>query len=199
MKIIVVGGTGIIGEAVCKELAQRHTVVIVGHTHGDFQVDIRDTHSIETLYQSVGSFDAVVSVTGEVYFETLTNFTEEQYAVGLNSKLMGQIRLVLVGLKYINKSGSFTLTSGILSHDPILMGTSGSMVNGAINSFVKSAAIEMPHHLRINAVSPTVITESMSRYAPFFPGFESVPASRVALAFCKSVEGAQTGRVYSVK
>ncbi|WP_454782132.1 short chain dehydrogenase [Legionella sp. WA2022007384] len=198
MKIIVVGGTGIIGEAVCKELSQRHTVVTVGHTNGDFQADIRDNHSIEKLYQSVGSFDAVVSVTGEVYFETLTNFTEEQYTVGLNSKLMGQIRLVLVGLKYINKCGSFTLTSGVLSHDPIPMGTSASMVNGAIDSFVKSAAIEMPHHIRINSVSPTVISESMNRYAPFFRGFESVPASRVALAFSKSVEGAQTGMVYSV-
>ena len=106
---------------------------------------------------------------------------------------------MLEGLKYINKGGSFTLTSGILSHDPIPMGTSAAMVNGAINSFVKSAAIEMPHHLRINAVSPTVLSESMNRYAPFFRGFESVPASRVALAYSKSVEGAQTGMVYSVE
>ncbi|CAM2887078.1 short chain dehydrogenase [Legionella steigerwaltii] len=199
MKVIVIGGTGTIGEAVCKELAQRHTVITVGNTTGDFQVDIRDANSIELLYKSIGSFDAVVAVTGEVYFEALTKFSEEQYAIGLDSKLMGQVRLVLAGLKYINKGGSFTLTSGILSHDPILMGTSASMVNGAINSFVKSAAIELPHHLRINAVSPTVITESMNRYAPFFRGFESVPASRVALAFSKSVEGAQTGIVYSVE
>lgn len=199
MKIIVVGGTGTIGHAVCNELAQRHTVVTVGHTSGDFQVDIRDTGSIELLYQSIGSFDAVVSVSGEVCFETLTHFTEEQYTIGLNSKLMGQVRLVLVGLKYITKGGSFTLTSGVLSHDPILMGTSAAMVNGALDSFVKSAAIELPHHLRINAVSPTVISESMNRYAPFFRGFEPVPVSRVALAYSKSVEGAQTGMVYSVE
>lgn len=199
MKIIVVGGTGLIGEAVCNELKQRHTVITVGHTNGDFQVDIRDARSIELLYKSIGSFDAVVAVTGEVYFETLTAFTEEQYAIGLNSKLMGQVRLVLTGLKYINKGGSFTLTSGILSHDPILTGTSASMVNGAIDSFVKSAAIELPHHLRINAVSPTVISEAMSRYAPFFRGFEPVPVNRVALAYSKSIEGAQTGMVYSVE
>ncbi|WP_392538149.1 short chain dehydrogenase [Legionella sp. 227] len=199
MKVIVVGGTGTIGDAVCEELAQRHTVITVGHTRGDFQVDIRDTRSIELLYQSIGSFDAVVAVTGEVCFEALTKFSEEQYTLGLNSKLMGQVRLVLEGIKYINKGGSFTLTSGILSHDPIPMGTSAAMVNGAIDSFVKSAAIELPHHIRINAVSPTVLSESMNRYAPFFRGFESVPARRVALAFSKSVEGAQTGMVYSVE
>lgn len=32
---------------------------------------------------------------------------------------MGQVNLVLIGLNYINKGGSFTLTSGVVSHDPI--------------------------------------------------------------------------------
>ncbi|KTD13705.1 short chain dehydrogenase [Legionella gratiana] len=199
MKIIVVGATGTIGKAVTQELSERHTIIKVGHTNGDFQVDIRDINSIELLYQTIGSFDAVVAVTGEVFYGSLIKFTEEQYNIGLNSKLMGQVRLVLAGLKYINKGGSFTLTSGILSHDPILLGSSASMVNGAIDSFVKSAAIEMPHHLRINAVSPTVISESMENYAPFFRGFEAVPVKRVALAYSKSVEGAQTGVVYHVQ
>jgi len=31
-----------------------------------------------------------------------------------------------------------------------------------------------------------------------FPGFEAVPAQRVGLAYQRSVEGAQTGRVYRV-
>lgn len=127
-----------------------------------------------------------------------TEFTEEQYHIGLNNKLMGQVNLVLVGLKHINEGGSFTLTSGILSHDPIKFGSSASMVNGAIDSFVKSAAIEMPKSIRINAVSPTVLTESLESYGPYFRGFESVSASRVALAYSKSVEGAQNGVIYQV-
>lgn len=198
MKIIIVGGTGTIGKAISTELAKRHTIIAVGHTSGDFQVDIRDSDSIEALYQKIGSFDALVSATGSVHFGALTEFTEEQYSIGLNSKLMGQVRLVMIGLKYINKHGSFTLTSGILSNDPIRLGASASMVNGALDSFVKSAALELPNHLRINSVSPTVLLESMDNYAPFFRGFEPVPASRVALAYSKSVEGAQTGVTYQV-
>lgn len=199
MKIIIVGGTGTIGKAVAQELAQRHTVISVGHTSGDFQVDIRDSESIDALYNAVGSFDALIATTGEVHFGAFTEFTEEQYNVGLESKLMGQIKLVLAGLQHINKGGSFTLTSGILSHDPIRFGSSAAMVNGAIDSFVKSAAIEMPDRLRINAVSPTVLLESMDNYAPYFRGFEPVSAKRVALAYSKSVEGAQTGMIYHIE
>ena len=53
--------------------------------------------------------------------------------------------------------------------------------------------------LRINAVSPTILTESVGVYGPFFPGFDTVPAERAARGYQRSVEGAQTGRVYRVQ
>ncbi|VVC76331.1 hypothetical protein AQUSIP_16420 [Aquicella siphonis] len=198
MRIIVVGGTGTIGKAVVSELAKRHTVIVAGFTHGDVQVNIRDIQSIENMYQSVGQFDAVVSTVGKVHFGSLADMTAENYFVGLQDKLMGQVNLVTAGLARIQDGGSFTLTSGILSADPIRYGASASMVNGAIDSFCKAAAIEMTRQIRINAVSPTVITESLEDYGDYFHGFESVPAARAALAYSKSVEGAQTGQVYQI-
>ena len=198
MKIIIVGGTGTIGSAVVKELSPRHELIIVGHNHGDIKADITDNASIENMYQKAGKFDALISTTGKVHFGPLSEFTAEQYNIGLKNKLMGQVNLVLIGLKYIQDAGSFTLTSGVLSHDPIRLGSSASMVNGAIDAFVKSAAIELPRGIRINVVSPTVLTESLPHFGDYFRGFDSVPANRVALAFSKSVEGAQTGQVYRV-
>lgn len=199
MKIIVIGGTGTIGKAVVKELSQRHTVILVGHAQGDIQVDITDKKSIEKMYQATGKVNAVVATTGSVHFDDLASMTEEKYQVGLKSKLMGQINLLLLGIPHLYDAGSFTLTSGILAKDPIKYGSSASMVNGALESFVKSAAIEMPRNIRINTVSPTVLTESMNKYGDYFRGFESVSAARVALAYSKSVEGAQTGQVYYVE
>jgi len=198
MKIIVIGGTGTIGSAVVAELRDRHTIITAASQSGDIRVDISDISSIEKMYQEVGEFDAVVSTTGKVVFKDLSSMQPENYSVGLNHKLMGQVNLVLIGCRYINDKGSFTLTSGILSHDPIHTGTSGSMVNAAIDGFVKSAAIEMPKGIRINAVSPTVLAESLAKYGSYFRGFAAVPAARVALAFSKSVEGLQTGQVYEV-
>jgi NAD(P)-dependent dehydrogenase (short-subunit alcohol dehydrogenase family) len=121
------------------------------------------------------------------------------YEIGLRDKLMGQVNLVLIGRDSISDGGSFTLTTGALDRDPIVGGSSASMVNGAVNAFVMAAAIEMPRGQRINAVSPGVIEEAMEVYAPYFRGFQPVPAARAALAYSKSVEGARTGVVFRVE
>lgn len=198
MKIIIVGGSGTIGHAVAEELGKRHTIIITGREHGDIRCDITDPLSIRKMYQAIGEFDAVVATTGKVHFAEMAAMTSEDYQIGLQDKLMGQVNLVLIGQHYINNQGSFTLTSGILSQDPIRGGSSASMVNGAIDSFVKAAAIELTSGIRVNAVSPTVLTESLPKYANYFHGYESVDAVRVALSYSKSVEGLQTGQVYRV-
>lgn len=198
MRVLVIGGTGTIGSAVASELSKRHTVITASREQSELKVDITNPSSIESMYQAVGKIDAVVSTTGSVHFGPLTEMTNENFFVGLKSKLMGQINLVLFGLKHMSDNGSFTLTSGILNRDPIRLGASAAMVNGALDGFIKSAALEMPRGMRINCVSPTVITESLDDYADFFREYPSVSADTAAQAYCKSVEGAQTGQVYCV-
>lgn len=198
MRILVIGGTGTIGQSVVSELSLRHKVIIAGYQNGEVRVDIADKNSIERMFQNLGKIDAVISTTGKVHFGPFPEITEEQYALGLNNKLMGQVNLVSIGLNYLNDQGSFTLTSGVLNRDPIRLGSSAAMVNGAIDGFVKAVAIEMPRGIRINTVSPTVVAESMDKYADFFRGFVSIPAATVAQAYVKSVEGAQTGQIYCV-
>ena len=198
MKIVVVGATGTIGKAVVAALAGRHEVVKVGKRGGDRQVDITDSESIRRLFEQVGRFDALVSAAGKVHFGELAAMTEKEMAVGLKDKLMGKVNLVLIGQDHVNDQGSFTLTSGLLSHDPIRYGASASLVNGAIDAFVRAAAIELPRGVRINVVSPGLLTESLGAYGDYFRGHETVPASRVANAYVKSVEGRLTGRVLDV-
>jgi NAD(P)-dependent dehydrogenase (short-subunit alcohol dehydrogenase family) len=198
VKIILIGASGTLGKAVGRELKTRHEVVSVGHSSGDFRVDITDWKSIERLYDEIGDFDAVVSTTGNIHFAPIDQFTPEQFDVGLRSKLMGQVNLVTLGLKRIRSEGSFTLTSGQINDDPIRLGASGAMVNGALEGFVRSVAIELPRGLRINLVSPTVTEEAWGAFGPFFPGQKPIPAAEAALGYAKSVEGPQTGRVYRI-
>jgi NAD(P)-dependent dehydrogenase (short-subunit alcohol dehydrogenase family) len=198
MKILLIGASGTIGSAVANELEQRHDVLRIGRTRGDYQVDISSSASIRSLFEQTGRFDALVCAAGNVTFAALEDMTEEHFALGLNDKLIGQVNLLLIGREFINDGGSFTFTTGITSHDPIRTGSSASLVNGAIDAFVKAAAIELPRGLRVNSVSPNVLVEAMPAYAPYFRGFKPVPAADVALAYAKSVEGLQTGQTYHV-
>ncbi|KJK07227.1 MULTISPECIES: short chain dehydrogenase [Pseudomonas] len=198
MKILLIGASGTIGSAVAKELEQRHEVLRIGRSSGDYQVDISDSASIRRLFQQTGRFDALVCAAGNVTFAPLDEMSEAHFALGLNDKLMGQVNLLLIGREFINDGGSFTFTTGITSHDPIRTGASASLVNGAIDAFVKAAAIELPRGLRVNSISPNVLEEAMPAYAPYFRGFKPVPGAEVALAYAKSVEGLQTGQTYHV-
>jgi NADP-dependent 3-hydroxy acid dehydrogenase YdfG len=198
MKIILIGGAGTLGSAVDKALRARHEIVRASRTSGDVQVDITDPASIERLFSKIGEFDAVVSTAGDVHFGPLAEITQDNFQIGLHSKLMGQVNLVVFGLKHIRNGGSFTLTTGQINEDPISVGAPGAMVNGGLEAFARSAAIELPRGLRINVVSPTVTEEAWSTFGPYFPGQKPVPASEVALGYVKSVEGMQTGKVYRI-
>lgn len=198
MKIIVIGATGTIGRAVSEELATRHEVVKVGMTQGQYQVDITDIGNVHRLFAQVGKADGVVVAAGKMHLGPLAEMTPEQMNIGLQHKLMGQVNVALAAQKYLNDGGSITLTSGVASEDPIRYGANAAMTNSALEGFVHAAAIELSRGLRINVVSPSVLEESMPVYGPYFLGFEPVPARRVALAYAKSVDGLQTGRVYRV-
>lgn len=198
MKIILVGASGTIGQAIDRELRERHDIVRVGRNSGELQVNIADPASIRRLFEQTGPFDALISAAGNAHFGALEELTAKEFAVGLDDKLMGQINLVLIGREFANDGASFTLTSGVLSEDPIRYGAAVSTVNAALDGFVRAAAIELPRGLRINGVSPTVLEESLPAYGPYFRGFKAVPAATVALAYAKSAEGRQTGQVYRV-
>ncbi len=199
MKIIVIGAGGDIGRAVCAELSDRHDLIKVGRSSGDIHADIADRASVAEMYRKTGKVDAVVSTAGNVHFSALTDFTEEQFMLGLKDKVMGQVNVVLVGMEYVNNGGSFTLTSGVLDRDPVQYATGAATANGALAGFVKGAAIEMPRGLRVNVVSPGLLEVSQPRYGSYFPGHEMVSSKRVGRAFTKSIEGALTGQVIIVE
>ena len=198
MKIIVIGASGTVGRAVAQEFSQRHEVIRVGHTQGDEQVDITSQQSVQNLFDKTGQVDAIVSATGNLFFGPLATMSDNDFNQGLQDKLLGQIRLALTGQHYLNDGGSITLISGIVAHEPIALGVNATTVNAGLEGFVRAAACELPRGIRINLISPTVLTESAAAYDGFFPGFASVPAASVAQAYRRSVEGIQNGRIYKV-
>lgn len=200
MKIVIIGATGTLGRAVTDELAKdpQHDIIRVGRRGGEMQVDITDDASVDALFARTGKIDAIIATTGNLFFGPLEKMTAGDFNSGLQDKLLGQVRLALKGQHLLNDGGSITLTSGIIADEPIAQGVNATAVNAALAGFVRAAACELPRGIRINVVSPTMLTESADAYGAFFPGFESVPAARVALAYRRSIEGVQSGQVFKV-
>jgi NAD(P)-dependent dehydrogenase (short-subunit alcohol dehydrogenase family) len=197
MKIIITGGTGTIGRKIAARLEKAHEVIRVGAKSGDLQADISSPASIESLFKTVGPFDALVNAAGYGHFGPLATTTDADFRKGINDKLMGQINLVLIGQHYIRPKGSFTLTSGILSEEPIPMGANLSTVNGAIEAFARAAAIELEAGVRINVVNPSLVEDS-PQFLPYYPGYTLVSMDQVVNAYEKSILGARTGQVFKV-
>ena len=198
MKIILVGASGTIGQKVYENLATRHEVVKASAHQGDIIVDITEYGSIKRMYKAVPDVDAVVCAAGAAHFGPFESMTEDDFYIGIRDKMMGQINLVMIGKEFLNDRGSFTLITGILSEDPIRMGVGLSTVNGAINAFVKAAAIELKRGLRINVVCPGLVEDAVEKYGRYFPGHNPVSMDHVVNGYLKSIEGAITGEVIKI-
>lgn len=198
MRILAVGGEGTVGKAAISDLCKRHDIVAAGRNSGALKVDVMDEASVEAMFKAAGAIDAIVVTTGHGHFGPVAEMTPQQFRKGVDDKLMGQINVALIGLRHLNDGGSITLTSGVTNRDFIRNGSNAASMNGALDDFVRSAAIEMPRGLRINCVSPGLLEESAQKYDGFFPGHAPVSAARVGLAFTKCVEGGISGQVVAV-
>jgi NAD(P)-dependent dehydrogenase (short-subunit alcohol dehydrogenase family) len=198
MKVILIGAAGTLGQFIARELEDRgHELVRVGRRSGDWHADLEDLKSLEELFARVEGFDAVVNASGDVAFAPLAELSAEQWNFSLRSKLMGQVHLVQKALVHLKPGGSITLTSGVLSDEPIDAGVAASTINRAIEGFVMAAAAELIERgVRINVVSPGLLTESLPKYGEFFPGFATVPGAKVAQAYLKSILGVQSGQIF---
>ncbi|MBR9985428.1 MAG: short chain dehydrogenase [Desulfosarcina sp.] len=195
MKILIIGGNGTIGKTVSNHFSKKHDVLIAGRHSGEITVDITDSQSIESMFKSAGKVDAVVCIAGDAKWAAFDTLSEEDFYIGLKSKLMGQVNLVRIGQDYLNAGGSFTLSTGILADHPVDFTTSAAMVNGGIHSFVKAVCLELKNGARINVVSSGLVEDAVEKYEAYFPGHNPIPMKKVINGYVKSVEGKSTGKI----
>lgn len=198
MKILIVGGHGTIGRKVVAHFSMEHEVITAGRNSGDVTIDISDSNSIQSMFNQTGKVDAIICTAGEAKWAPFNDLSEEDFFIGLKSKLMGQVNLVRIGKNFLAPGGSFTLTTGVLADDPVVMTTSAAMVNGAIHSFVLAAALEMENQQRINAVCAGLVEDSAEKYRDYFPGHNPVPMWKVVNGYVRSVLGNDNGNIIRI-
>ncbi len=193
MRILLIGATGTIGEEVATALGERHEVIRASRRHAEEQVDLSEPESIRALFERVGRVDAVVSAAGQAAFKPLAELGDDDFALSLGDKLMGQVNLVRYGLDSVDDGGSFTLTAGTLGRHPEPRSAAVSLVNAGLEGFTRAAALEAPRGIRVNVVSPPWVTETLEALGR--PPEGGLPAETVAKAYVRSVEGQDTGKV----
>lgn len=198
MQIVVIGATGTIGGAVVKLLRQRHQVIAVSRSSGDYRADITNKASIETTLGAIGKIDAIVSAAGSAVFKPLAALTDSDFEKSLHDKLMGQVNVVRAGAQHILPGGSITLTSGILAQQPIPGSAAISLVNAGLEGFGRAAALELQSaKVRVNVVSPPWVKETL--VALNMNPSTGMPADEVAKAYAQSVEGSATAEIIDAR
>jgi NAD(P)-dependent dehydrogenase (short-subunit alcohol dehydrogenase family) len=195
MRILLIGATGTIGQAIAAALTPRHDVLLASHSKSDLTVDITQPDSLRALYAKAGTVDAIISAAGSARFKPLADLTDDDFAFSLQNKLMGQVNIVRYGFAAVKDGGSITITSGILSQEPMVGSGAVSLVNAGLEGFGRAAALEAPRSIRVNVVSPPWVTETLKAYGMPLEG--GLPAATVAQAYIRLVEGRDTGRTVS--
>jgi NAD(P)-dependent dehydrogenase (short-subunit alcohol dehydrogenase family) len=195
-RILVVGATGTIGRAVVAALGGKYEVIAASRSKAAHKVDMSEPASIRALLKSVGRLDGIVSAAGQARFKPLAQLQDEDFDFSLRNKLMGQVNLARYGLEHVNDGGAMVLTTGVLATRPMPGSGAISLVNAGVEGFVRAAALELPRGVRILAVSPPWVTETLVALKMDTKGGK--PAAEVAKAYVKALEGGASGQIVAV-
>lgn len=191
MKILVIGGTGTIGREVVAALGGAHEVIVASR-RGDPRVDLADARSIEALFTRVRDVDAVVCCAANAPLGAISRAPAEDFIHNITPKLLGQVRVALYAAAHLRDGGSITLTSGgIPAGTPGSAG--GALVNAGLEAFVRAAADDLHRGLRINAVRPGWIRETMLELG--MEAYSGTPAAEAAYAYLEAIEGEMSGEI----
>ena len=190
MRVLVIGASGTIGRAVYELLEPDHEVLKATRST-EIPIDIEKPDSIRSAFERLAPLDAIVVAAGSGPFGPLDELSESHFYDAIRGKLMGQVNVVRLAKDVVRRGGSITLTSGILSRSPWPGSAPVAMVNGALESFVRAAAMDRKDRHRINVVSPPLIAETADKRGMEKRG---VPVREVARVYVESVVGNGAGQ-----
>ncbi len=189
-RILVIGAAELIGDEVVKALGEE--TCIRASRSSDERVDISDPRSLEALFGRVGEISGIVCTAGAVRFRLWDQTTDEDWASSLASKLLGQVNVVRYGAKRVKPGGAITLS--LSAQYPAPGGALIATINAAVEAFVRWAAVEPTIPVRVNAVAPGWVAETLKAMGRD-PAACGVPAAEVAKVTVRQLREGASGSV----
>ena len=181
-RVVVIGGSSGIGFAIADRAQRQGAEVVIGSSNPDKvagalsrlgsgatgqAVDVRDESSLAGFFAAIGPFDHLAYTAGDwgpqrdgggIAGMDLSR-ANETFAV----RFWGALAAVKQAQPHIARSGSITLTDGMIAHRPRKSAALSTAMAGAIEHLTRGLAVELAP-VRVNAVCPGyVLTEVWER------------------------------------
>ncbi|WP_196889465.1 short chain dehydrogenase [Aureivirga sp. CE67] len=195
MRILVIGGTGIVGTGIVNLLKEKHEVISVGHTRGDFQVDVKDEESIKELFEKVGEIDGIISTVGDGEMAPVLELKQKDFQFALETKLYGNVNIYKAAKKYLKENSFIIFTSGIVRSVGMPNTATLAVACSSVDALVRTLALE-ESDLRINAVSPAYVKETMELFG--LDSFNGISAHDTAKVYEYIIENEMHGEIVDV-
>ena len=190
-KTLVIGAAGLLGSRVVEALGEDRCIR-ASRNSGE-RVDISDPRSLASLFDRVGPLDGIVCTGGAARFKPWAQMTDEDWTFSLANKLLGQVNVVRYGGKSVRPGGAITLTTGLAAQHPSPGSSIITTVNAAVEAFVRGVAADPAISVRVNAVSPGWVAETLQAMGRDPAG--GVPAAESRGSLVQQLLEAPTGSV----
>lgn len=136
-----------------EKLERALTSLEAGERGRAIAADITQEAHVVRLFEQAGKLDHVIVTAAALAYQPIRDFDVEAARRSIESKLLAALLVAKHAAPRIAAGGSLIFTTGVASERPLVRGSLVAAVNGALNSFVRGAAIELAP-VRVNALSP---------------------------------------------
>lgn len=153
LRVLVAGGSGVLGSAIARELSDRGANVVlagrdatrlearateIGHGVGWIQFDLRRPdhaeHAVTTAASMLGGLDGVVNAAGVVAFGALHDLEDAVLDELVATDLVGPIRLARAALDELGDGGFIVNITGVVAESPVANMAAYSAVKAGLSA-----------------------------------------------------------------